>query len=351
MLRRLLFLLFFCCFSMQVQARSGIVIVGSSTVYPFATIIAEQFGRSTKFRIPTVESTGTGSGLSLFCKGIGTSTPDISNASRPIKPGEVKLCRENGVHEIIELKLGYDGIVIANAMDAPAFEFSRDDLYLALAKKVPAPYDRSVMIDNPYQYWHEINPKLPQLKIEVMGPPPSSGTREAFLKLAIEPGCRSQEVLNALLVTSKEEFEAQCYSFRTDGAYIEAGENDNLIVQKIMGNKESLGIFGFNFLTANSQSIKASTFMGVSPTLETISSGDYQVSRSLFMYVKKLHVGVVPGLMELLLEYVYLAEGQQNSYLAQRGLIPLSDEDFQSTKRLINSLNEQYLEQVEQHVF
>jgi len=348
---RFLLVLFCCAISVHACARSGIVIVGSSTVYPFATIIAEQFGRSTKYRIPTVESTGTGSGLSLFCKGIGTSTPDISNASRPIKASERELCKANGVSDIIELKLGYDGIVIANASAAPLFEFAKEDLYLALAKMVPSPTDGAVLIENPYRYWNEVNPMLPNTKIEIMGPPPSSGTREAFLKLAVEPGCQSQALLRDIKESDPQQYKALCHNFRTDGAYIEAGENDNLIVQKILANPSSLGIFGYNFLTANKTAIKASSVVGVKPTLETISSGEYRISRSLFMYVKKIHIGVVPGLMELLLEYRDLSTGQQESYLAKRGLIPLSHDDYQATKLLIDELNSQYLKQAESHVF
>ncbi len=304
-------------------ARDYIFIVGSSTVYPFTTAVAEQFGRAGKFKTPKVESTGTGGGLKLFCAGVGPQHPDITNASRRIKASEVESCAKNGVKDIVEVKVGFDGIVLANAKSAPAFTISRKDVYLALAKKVPDPANPSSLIDNPYKTWKAVNSSLPSEKIEVLGPPPTSGTRDAFAELVMESGCSTFSWIKELKDLDEKRFKAVCDGLREDGAYIEAGENDNVIVQKLVASPTSVGIFGYSFLEENQNKIKGAIVDGVAPTFESIASGKYPVSRPLFFYVKKAHVGVIQGIPEFIQEYISDKAFGADGYLADKGLIPL----------------------------
>jgi len=313
-------------------ARDYIFIVGSSTVYPFTTAVAEQFGRAGKFKTPKVESTGTGGGLKLFCAGVGPQHPDISNASRRIKPSEVESCAKNGVTDIIEVKVGFDGIVLANASSAPAFTISRKDLFLALAKKVPDPANPSGLIDNPYKTWKAVNPSLPNEKIEVLGPPPTSGTRDAFAELVMESGCSTFAWIKELKEMDEKRFKAVCDGLREDGAYIEAGENDNVIVQKLVASPTAVGIFGYSFLEENQNKIKGAVVDGVPPTFDTIASGKYPVSRPLFFYVKKAHVGVIPGIAEFVQEYTSDKAFGADGYLADKGLIPLPASDAKKVR-------------------
>jgi len=299
--------------------RDQISIVGSSTVYPFATVVAEQFGKTTQYPTPKIESTGSGGGLKLFCAGIGVQHPDITNASRAIKDTEVAMCAENGVSEPVEVMIGYDGIVLANSNQAATYELSRSDLFLALAKDVPNP-DGDGVVANPYDMWSQVNADLPDVKIEVLGPPPTSGTRDAFVELVMEEGCEAFEQINALEGDAKD---AVCATMREDGAFIEAGENDNLIVQKLEANPQALGIFGFSFLDENLDKIHATIIDGVTPTFESIADGSYPVSRPLFMYVKKEHVGVIPGMSDYVMEFLNDSSTGQEGYLTDRGLIPL----------------------------
>jgi phosphate transport system substrate-binding protein len=309
-------------------ARDYIFIVGSSTVYPFATVVAENFGRSTSFKTPKIESTGSGGGLKLFCSGVGVEHPDITNASRRIKSSEVDLCASNGVTDIVEVKIGYDGIVLANDKSAPDFELSLRDVWLALAKEVPNP-DGSEgvanMVPNPYKTWKDVNSALPATKIEVLGPPPTSGTRDAFAELAMEGGCKSFGWIKALKDADKNAYKAVCHTVREDGAYVEAGENDNLIVQKLQANPAALGIFGFSFLDQNADRLKGSMIEGEAPTFEAIADGAYPVSRSLYFYVKKAHIGVIPGMQDYLAEFTSDKAWGPEGYLADRGLIPMPD--------------------------
>jgi phosphate transport system substrate-binding protein len=304
-------------------ARDYIFIVGSSTVYPFTTAVAEQFGRAGKFKTPKVESTGTGGGLKLFCAGVGPQHPDISNASRRIKPTEMETCAKNGVKDIVEVKVGFDGIVLANAKSAPSFTISRKDIFLALAKKVPDPANPSSLIDNPNKTWKDVNSSLPNEKIEVLGPPPTSGTRDAFAELVMENGCSTYGWIKELKDLDEKRFKAVCDGLREDGAYIEAGENDNVIVQKLVASPTSVGIFGYSFLEENQNKIKGATVDGVAPTFESIASGKYPVSRPLFFYVKKAHVGVIQGIPEFIQEYTSDKAFGADGYLAEKGLIPL----------------------------
>jgi len=303
--------------------RSNINIVGSSTVYPFSTVVAERFGRSTDFKTPKVESTGSGGGMKLFCQGVGVQHPDITNASRRIKKSEYDLCHNNGVNEIIEVLIGYDGIVIANSRKATRMKLTRKDIFLALAARVPNPNGTETLVDNPYKTWQDVNSALPNTAIEVLGPPPTSGTRDAFAELALEGGCKKVSWIKAMKKKDKKAYKALCHTVREDGPFIEAGENDNLIVQKLNANKNALGIFGFSFLDQNIDQVQASIVDGNEPTFETIAEGSYPVSRPLYFYVKKAHVGVVPGIAEYLAEFTRESTWGDEGYLTEKGMIPL----------------------------
>ncbi|MCP5382086.1 MAG: PstS family phosphate ABC transporter substrate-binding protein [Kordiimonadaceae bacterium] len=307
------------------EARDQIRIVGSSTVFPFSTAVAEEFGRSTSFKTPVVESTGSGGGFKLFCTGVGEATPDITNASRAIKSSEIDLCAKNGVKDIVEITIGYDGIVLANSKEAKQMNFKLQDIWLALAKDVVVD---GKIVPNPYKTWNEINPDLPNRKIEVLGPPPTSGTRDAFAELALEGGCKTFPEIEAIKAQDENRYTALCHTIREDGAYIEAGENDNLIVGKLQANPNAVGVFGYSFLEENSDVIQGSIVEGSAPTFENIADKVYKVSRSLFFYVKKAHVGVIPGIKEYLSEFLSDKAMGDFGYLAEKGLIPLTSEEL-----------------------
>ncbi|MEZ5729297.1 MAG: PstS family phosphate ABC transporter substrate-binding protein [Burkholderiaceae bacterium] len=285
------------------SSRDYISIVGSSTVYPFATVVAEQFGKSTRYKTPKIESTGSGGGIKLFCAGVGVEHPDITNASRAIKKSELERCAANGVKDVVEIKIGYDGITVAHSKAAKPVTLTRKELWLALAKQVPNPKGGDTMVANPYRTWNQINPKLPATKIEVLGPPPTSGTRDAFTELVMDKGCNSFGFIKAMKKADKKMHKALCQTVREDGGYVEAGENDNLIVQKLDANHEAFGIFGFSFLDQNRDKLQGAAIEGVMPEFDAIASGKYPVSRPLFFYVKKAHVGVIPGIKEYLAEF------------------------------------------------
>ena len=308
-------------------ARDYISIVGSSTVYPFATVVAEQFGKTTPYKTPKIESTGSGGGFKLFCAGVGVQHPDITNASRAIKDSEKQLCAKNGVNEVVEIKIGYDGIAIAQSKEAEPVELTRKDIFLALAKEVPDPKGGDKLVRNPYKTWKDVNPALPDVAIEVLGPPPTSGTRDAFAELAMEGGCKTIPSISAIKEKDEKEFIRVCQTVREDGAYIEAGENDNLIVQKLEANPKALGVFGFSFLDQNADKIRGATVDGVAPTFENIASGKYPISRPLFFYVKKAHVGVIPGMKEYIAEFTSEKAWGDDGYLSDRGLIPMPEEE------------------------
>jgi len=310
------------------QARDQIRIVGSSTVFPFATTVAERFGRTTSFKTPIVESTGSGGGLKLFCAGTGDNHPDITNASRRIKKSEIKKCASNGITDITEIKIGYDGIVIANSKNAPHLNLSLKDVFLALAKNVPAGKGKTQ--PNPYKTWKDVNPTLPATKIEVLGPPPTSGTRDAFAELAMEGGCKKIGWIKALKKQDKKAYKVLCHTLREDGAYIEAGENDNLIVQKLEANAKAFGIFGYSFLEQNADKVQGAMINKVSPTFENISDGKYPLSRPLFFYVKKAQVGKVAGIAEYIHEFTSEKAWGEEGYLADKGLIPMPDGERKS---------------------
>ena len=305
-------------------ARDQIRIVGSSTVFPFATAVAERFGRKTPFKTPIIESTGSGGGLKLFCNGVGPQHPDITNASRRIKKSEYDRCNKNGVGDIVEVKIGYDGIVIANSRKAKRFSLTLRDVFLALARDVPIGEGKTQ--PNPYKTWQDVNPAFPAVKIEVLGPPPTSGTRDAFVELAMEGGCKTFPWIKALKKTDKKAYKKLCHTIREDGAFIEAGENDNLIVQKLVANPKAFGIFGFSFLDQNEDRIQGSIINGKAPEFEAIANGSYPISRPLFFYVKKAHIRkVAPGIASFIKEFTSEEAWGPDGYLAEKGLIPMPE--------------------------
>ena len=307
-------------------ARDQIRIVGSSTVFPFSTAVAEQFGNTTNFPTPVVESTGSGGGLKLFCAGVGEEHPDITNASRAIKESEVETCAANGVTEVTEVKVGFDGIVLANTKGSDPIDLSREQIWMALAAEIPVD---GALAPNPYTNWSDLDPALPNTKIEVLGPPPTSGTRDAFVELVMEEGCEGP--IEGLGL-EEEAAETACATMREDGVFIEAGENDNLIVQKLEANPNAFGIFGFSFLDQNLDKMQGSFVDNVEPTFENIADGSYPVSRSLFFYVKNAHVGVIPGIEEFIAEFTSDKANGEDGYLADKGLIPLPDADREAVR-------------------
>ncbi len=318
------------------EARDQIRIVGSSTVFPFSTAVAERFGKTTKFKTPVVESTGSGGGLKLFCAGVGERHPDIANASRRIKKSEVELCANNGVSEIVEVKIGYDGIAFANSKKSQRMKLTRKNIFLALAKNVPAGDGKTV--PNPYKTWKDVNSALPATRIEVLGPPPTSGTRDAFVELAMEGGCKKIGWVKALKKKDKNAYKALCHTIREDGAFVEAGENDNLIVQKLNANPNAFGIFGFSFLDQNIDKVRGSMVDGFEPTFDNIADGNYPVSRSLYFYVKKAHVGKIPGIEAYTAEFTSDKASGEDGYLADKGLIPMPDDERKEWKRKTKEL-------------
>lgn len=311
------------------HARDHIMIVGSSTVYPFATVVAENFGKTSGFKTPIIESTGSGGGMKLFCAGVGEEHPDITNSSRRIKKSEFDRCQENGVKDIVEVKVGYDGIVLGSSKEAQHLDLARRDIFLALAKDVPNPDGSESLVPNPYRTWADVNAELPAIKIEVLGPPPTSGTRDAFAELALEGGCKTFDWVKAMKKSDKSAYKSACHTVREDGAYIEAGENDNLIIQKLQENPDALGVFGFSFLDQNADVIQGASIDGVAPEFELIADGSYPVSRPLYFYAKTAHIGVIPGIQEFMDAFTGDAAFGDEGYLTNKGLIPMSAEERQ----------------------
>jgi phosphate transport system substrate-binding protein len=316
------------------QSRDQIRVVGSSTVYPFTTAVAENFGRSKTFKTPVVESTGTGGGLKIFCGGVGNTFPDAVNASRAIKKGEFDLCISNGVTELIEIKIGFDGLTITQSKNGPNIRLTMSQVFLALAENVP---DKSGnLVPNPYKNWSDIDSTLPNVKIEVLGPPPTSGTRDSFHELFMEPG--AEVVLKELKKSNPKAFETSWKSIRKDGAYVEAGENDNVIVQKLQTNRNAFGIFGFSFLDENVATLRGVYIDNIEPTFDNISSGKYKGARPLFVYVKKQHVGVIIGLREFAEEYVSAKAIGDNGYLSRKGLVSLTKKELTEVTNIVKNM-------------
>lgn len=309
------------------SARDQIRIVGSSTVYPFTATVAENFGRNTDYKTPIVESTGTGGGMKLFCNGVGVDHPDVVNASRRMKIGEFQGCEVNGVTEIVELNIGFDGLTIAHTKAGPPIELTLAHIYLALAKDIPGPDGK--LVPNPYLRWSEIDPSLPPVRIEVLGPPPTSGTRDSLHELFMEKGAAQIEAMRQLKESDPKAFENAWKTLRGDGAYIEAGENDNLIIQRLSGNPNAFGIFGFSFLEENMTSLAGVRIDGVEPTFENIAAGEYKGGRRLYVYFKKRHMGLVPGIREFAEEYISPSALGEDGYLAAKGLVPLPPDEFE----------------------
>jgi phosphate transport system substrate-binding protein len=301
------------------DARTQIRAVGSSTVYPFATAVAERFvqgGRSGGS--PVIESTGTGAGLKLFCAGVGERFPDLANASRRIKSGEVKTCAANGVRQITEVQVGLDGIALATSKRSPLTGVTQRDVYMALAK---APFGKP----NKARTWKDVNPKLPALPIKVYGPPSTSGTRDALGELLMTPPCEAAPAIAAMKKSDEAKFKAICTGIREDGAYVEAGENDNLIVQKIEATPGTIGIFGYSYLEENTNLLKGLAINGVVPTYETISTFKYPGARPLYVYVKNAHVRAIPAIRGFLAEFTKETTWGRQGYLVRRGMIAAPD--------------------------
>ena len=318
-------------------ARDQIRIVGSSTVYPFTTAVAEQFGKASGMKTPVVEATGTGGGMKLFCAGVGEDTPDFTNASRRIKKGEFEDCAKNGVTEVVEIKVGFDGLSIAQSKDAKELALTKQQVFQALAKEVPDKDGK--LIPNPNKMWSDIDPSLPAIKIEVLGPPTTSGTRDSFVELVMEAGALKFPAMEEMKKADAKAFEKVWKSIREDGAYVEAGENDNLIVQKLQANPDALGIFGYSFLEQNSNAIKDVAIDGVKASYESIADGSYKVARPLYVYAKKQHIGVIPGMKEFIAEYVSDKALGEDGYLAEKGLVTLPGEQAEKTRAVADSLD------------
>ncbi|MBW6392253.1 substrate-binding domain-containing protein [Billgrantia antri] len=301
------------------QAREQIRIVGSSTVYPFASYVTEEFGAITEYPTPVIESTGSGGGIRLFCNGVGEGTPDISNASRRIKSSELERCEENGVTDVTEVKIGSDGIVFAQSSENEALDLTLEQLFLAVAAKVPQDGE---LVDNPYEKWSDIDASLPDREISIYGPPTTSGTRDAFEELVMEAVSEDMEAYGGEAYTD----------IRADGAYIDAGENDNLIVQRLAEDTGSFGIFGYSFLVENQEALNASSIGGVEPEAEAISAGDYPIARSLFFYVKNQHAQDVSPLYDYVEMFVSEEMIGEGGYLTDLGLIPLPEAEREQTR-------------------
>jgi len=319
-------LLIIAGFNSNSFARDQIKIVGSSTVYPYATVVAEKFGKQGGFKTPVIESTGTGGGMKLFCAGVGTNHPDITNASRAIKSSEKELCAKNGVTDIIEIVVGNDGISFAHSVNSPDVNFTKEQLWRALAMQVDV---NGELVDNPYKNWSDIDSSLPNTKIEVLIAPPTSGTRDAWNSLVMSKGCT--DTAKSLFKEAGKKSD-ECEKIREDGYAVEAGENDTLIVQKLSSNPNAFGFFGYSYLISNKDKVKAASIEGVKPSLEGIQDYSYPVARPLFFYVKKAHIGVIPGIQEFLKEFTSNKAMGSRGYLADIGLVPLSSDKYKTTR-------------------
>jgi phosphate transport system substrate-binding protein len=319
------------------EARDQIRVVGSSTVYPFTTTVAEQFGKSGGGKTPVVESTGTGGGMKLFCAGVGEGHPDATNASRAMKKSEFDDCQKNGVKDIVEIKIGFDGLTLAQSKQGPDMKITLGQLFLALAKEVPGADGK--LVANPNKNWSDIDKSLPNIKIEVLGPPPTSGTRDSLHELFMERGAESIPALATIKKADAKLFDKAWKTLREDGAYVEAGENDNVIVQKLEANKNAFGVFGYSFLEENAAKLKGVALNGTVPTFEAIAGGKYQGSRPLFVYIKKQHVGVVPGLDKFAAEYVSAKALGEDGYLGKKGLVTLPKAELDVVRKSVTGLS------------
>jgi phosphate transport system substrate-binding protein len=315
-------------------ARDQLKIVGSSTVFPFIAAAAEQFAHEGKFRTPIAEINGTGGGFKMFCDGVGERYPDIANASRPIKDSEIALCKKHGVQDITEITLGYDGIVVANALSSASLPLTKELIFLALAREVPKD---GKLAQNPYTRWREIDPKLPDVPIEVYGPPPAEGTRDAFVELVMHEACKEFPEYKTAYADDRIR-QQRCGTLREDGRYIEV-LGGNLMVQKLVTNTQALGIFSYSFLDQNRALVKANPIRGVMPSFASIVDRSYSVARSLFIYVKDAHVGTSPGLAEFSQFVTSDAASGEDGFLVIKGLIPLSAKDRKDMQARVRVLS------------
>lgn len=305
------------------MAREGIRIVGSTTVLPFSAVVIEQFVRNTGAPSPVLEGTGSGGGFKLFCEGIGADHPDMSGATRPMKEVEYQTCLDNGVDDISVIELGYDGIVLANSIEAEQMSVSFRDLYLALAREVPVDGE---IVANPYERWSEVNPELPDVPIMVIGPPPTSSARDFLAETVMEAGCDTFPAVAALRESDPDRHSLVCRALREDGGFVEAGENDNVIMQRLVATPEAFGIFGYIYLDENRNLVAGNAIEGVEPTYDDIVSGDYPLKRTLRLYIKNRHREAIPGMDALLVEYVSESTIGPDGYLVDHGLIVLPDD-------------------------
>jgi phosphate transport system substrate-binding protein len=317
--------------STRADARDRLWIVGSSTVYPFVTSAAEHFGRRTDFRTPIVEATGTGGGIKLFCQAVETNSPDMVNASRKIKDSEVELCKKNGVNNIIPINIGLDGIAIANSVKSEHYRLTRPQLFLSMAKQVPI---GGKLVDNPYTKWSDIDKSLPNHAIEIYGPPPTSGTRDAFVELVMHKACEHLPEFEAAYPDKKLRTQ-MCGAVREDGLFQEAGENDNLLIQKLVSNPLAMGIFGYSFLEENTDKVQGSHIDGVEPTFANVSGGIYPITRPLYIYAKGEHIGKIAGMQEFMKELTREATIGEEGYLTEKGLIPLPADKRENLRKSI----------------
>jgi phosphate transport system substrate-binding protein len=315
------------------QSRDQIRIVGSSTVYPFTTAVAEQFGKSGAGKTPVVESTGTGGGMKLFCAGVGVGHPDVTNASRRMKKGEFETCAKNGINGIIEINIGFDGLTIAQSKAGTPIKLTLAQVFLALADQVPNKDGK--LVANPYKNWSDIDKSLPNIKIEVLGPPPTSGTRDSLHELFLEVGALQIPALAELRKSDSKAFDKVWKSIRKDGAYVEAGENDNVIVAKLEANKNAFGVFGYSFLEENVNKLRGVPLDGVAPEFDAIAAGKYKGARRMYVYVKTQHIGLVPGLDKFMNEYVSTKALGKDGYLARKGLVTLPPAELEAVRKTV----------------
>ena len=308
---------------LAVADSAQIEIVGSSTVYPFTTVVSERFSLIKETTAPKVEATGTGGGMKLLCAGVGLGHPDLANASRAVKESEIKLCASNGVSAPLEVKIGYDGIVMAHSNTEDAISLTQEEVFMALARDIADA--NGVLRPNPSKLWSDVSPSLPAREIRVYGPPPTSGTRDAFVELAMEEGCQRAPGMSTLKELDEAKYDAVCASIREDGAFIEAGENDNLIIQRLVSNPGTFGIFGFSFLEENLDKVTGVLIDGVEPTFEAIEGGEYPLARPLFIYVKREHADLKQDLRSFVMFYLDDAALGPDGFLLDRGLVPLPE--------------------------
>ncbi len=321
----------------QASARDQIRIVGSSTVYPFTTAVAEQVGKTAGIKTPVVESTGTGGGMKLFCAGVGVQHPDATNASRRMKKGEFADCQKNGVKDVVEINVGFDGLTVAQSKQGTPLKITLAQLLLAVAKEVPGADGK--LVANPNKNWSDIDKSLPNIKIEILGPPPTSGTRDSFHELLLEKGAEQIPALAALKKSDSKAFDKVWKTLREDGAYVEAGENDNVIVAKLETNKNAFGVFGYSFLEENAAKLRGVPLDGVAPEFENITSGKYPGARRMYVYVKKAHVGVVPGIDKFVAEYVSPRALGESGYLAKKGLVTLPKNELEAVRKSVTGMS------------